>query len=92
MTKSTAREGIFQVGRPEIHLNSFTIGKFSRVFSFPLSSTTPTNIVQIPCWTNLFAFIIETTFGVVPVLVHLNLKLGHTGGENFIIFFCDGLY
>ena len=63
------------------------MGTFSRVFSFSLTSMALANITHPPCWTNLFAFIIETTFGVVSVRVPLNLKVGSTSGENFISFF-----
>ena len=86
--KSIAREGGI-LGRSSGNTsgNSFTIDTFSRVFYFLLTSTTHANIVPPPCWTSLFAFIIETTFEVVPVLVPLNLKLGHTNGENIIFSF-----
>ena len=34
----------------------------------------------------IVAFIIETTFGVAPAFVPLNLKLGPTDGENITFF------
>ena len=91
--KSTAREGGIP-GRSSGYTfeNSFTMDMLSRVFSLPLTSTTHANIVQQPCWTSLFAFIIETTFGVAPTFVPLNLKLGPTDGENITFFFFATFY
>ena len=87
MTNSTAREGgIPGKSSGNRSENSFTIGTFTRVFFFPLTSTAHANIAHPPCWTNLFAFIIETTLGVIPVFVPLNLKVGPIGGENFTSF------
>ena len=87
IAKSIAREeGIPGRSSRNTYGNSFTTGTYSRVFSFPLTSTEHANIVQLPCWTNLFAFITETTFGVVRVLVPLNLKVGLADGENSTSF------
>ena len=75
------------LGRSSVNTseNSFTIGTFS---SFFFSS-----YVYDTCWycptallANLFSFIVETTFWVVPVLVPLNLKLGPASGENTTFF------
>jgi len=84
---STAREGETPGKSSGKTLeNSFTMDTVSIVFSFPFTSTAYVRIAHHPCCTKRLAFIIDTIFGMTPVQVPLNLKLGLVGGEKTTFF------